>query len=420
MKILIASLLLTSASSLLAEVTPTDLRCEYRQNPMGIDIPSPRLSWVVSSSDAKARGVMQSAYRVIVASSKERLARDGGDLWDTGRVESSQSIHVAYSGKPVTSGTRAFWKVRLWDEKGKQSPWSNPAMWSMGLLDPNDWSAKWIGHDESTPYKNPRSPFRYLEKAHWIWSTGTGPEVFEKKLNIPDGSTPRDAMVVMSADHTFELSLNGERVGGSSFVRAPAVWDIARYLKTGENSIVVKASPCENLGAARPNAAENARGLIAAFHIEFKENKTPLDLVTDTSWSAATSSVLDLGAYGIPPWGEVGYTEERALPARMLRKEFEADRNIKHATAYISGLGLFEFYLNGSKIGDQVLSPGLTDYDKRVQYVTFDVTSQLKPGRNAIGLILGNGRFWAPRATVTHNPTRSFGYPKARMQLEIQ
>ena len=74
------------------------------------------------------------------------------------------------------------------------------------------------------------------------------------------------------------------------------------------------------------------------------------------------------------------------------------------ATAYVCGLGLFEFYLNGAKIGDQVLSPGLTDYDKRVQYVTFDVTRQIAAGRNAAGLILGNGRYWAPRGKVPGRP----------------
>ncbi len=117
--------------------------------------------------------------------------------------------------------------------------------------------------------------------------------------------------------------------------------------------------------------------------------------------------------------GEVGYTEERALPARMLRKEFVARGGVKRATAYVLGLGLFEMYLNGSKIGDHVLSPNLTDYEKRIFYVTFDVTNNVTAGKNVVGLILGNGRYWAPREKVPIG-MKNFGYPKARAQLEIE
>ncbi len=100
-------------------------------------------------------------------------------------------------------------------------------------------------------------------------------------------------------------------------------------------------------------------------------------------------------------------------------KNSSSAKKVKRATAYVSGLGLFEFYLNGAKVSDHVLSPGLTEYNKRTLYVTFDVTRQLTAGRNAMGLLLGNGRYWAPRATV---PTgmRSFGYPKAIVQLNLE
>jgi hypothetical protein len=119
------------------------------------------------------------------------------------------------------------------------------------------------------------------------------------------------------------------------------------------------------------------------------------------------------------PWGEVGYKEERVLPGRVLRKEFDLSKKVKRATAYVSGLGLFEFYVNGAKVSDHVLSPGLTEYNKRTLYVTYDVTRRLAAGRNAMGLLLGNGRYWAPRVLV---PTgmRSFGYPKAIVQLNLE
>ncbi len=109
----------------------------------------------------------------------------------------------------------------------------------------------------------------------------------------------------------------------------------------------------------------------------------------------------------------------KVLSARMLRHEFKVDKKIKSATAFISGLGLFEFYLNGEKIGDQVLAPGLTEYNKRTFYLTFDVSKNLQPDMNTIGVVLGNGRFFAPRAGGTER-TKTYGFPKMICQLEIE
>lgn len=111
--------------------------------------------------------------------------------------------------------------------------------------------------------------------------------------------------------------------------------------------------------------------------------------------------------------------EGHPLPARTLRREFTLDKQVTRATAYVCGLGLFEFHLNGEKVGDHVLEPALTEYNKREFYVTFDVTRQVAQGKNAIGVMLGNGRFYAPRAeSPTH--TRTFGYPKLRFQLRLE
>ncbi len=110
---------------------------------------------------------------------------------------------------------------------------------------------------------------------------------------------------------------------------------------------------------------------------------------------------------------------DRKLSARMLRHEFEAKKKIKSATTFISGLGLFELYLNGEKIGDQVLAPGLTEYNKRTFYMTFDVTEELKTGKNVIGVILGNGRYFAPRGNEP-TKTRTYGFPKVICQIEIE
>jgi len=137
---LLAALLLTSPAALHG-ITVNQLRCEYRDNPTGVDVPAPRLSWVLESD---ARGERQTAYRILVASSLERLQRDEGDLWDSGKVFSSEQNQIVYSGKPLASNMECCWKVQVWDKDGKPSAWSQPARWVMGLLKPADWRAKWI------------------------------------------------------------------------------------------------------------------------------------------------------------------------------------------------------------------------------------------------------------------------------------
>ncbi|QOI99399.1 MAG: family 78 glycoside hydrolase catalytic domain [Phycisphaeraceae bacterium] len=124
-----------------AHLTATELRCEYRTRPIGVESPAPRLSWTLHS---ERRGVTQSAYRILVSSSQERLAADEGDVWDSGRVTSSRSVHVEYAGRPLTSRRVCHWKVMAWDGEGVAGAWSEPSEWEMGLLEPADWSAGWI------------------------------------------------------------------------------------------------------------------------------------------------------------------------------------------------------------------------------------------------------------------------------------
>ncbi len=123
---------------------PRCLRCEYLENPLGIDVPRPRLSWHLTPRHAAERGQRQTAYQVLVASTPEALARDVGDRWDSGRIQSDQSIQVEYAGKALASGEVCYWKVRTCDAAGCPSPWSEAASWSMGLLQPGDWTGCWI------------------------------------------------------------------------------------------------------------------------------------------------------------------------------------------------------------------------------------------------------------------------------------
>jgi alpha-L-rhamnosidase len=420
-RILIPFFLLAAAAQA-SSIKPVDLRTEYRKDPLGIDETSPRLSWKLEASSPGARNLHQSAYRVIVASTPALAQSGRGDLWDSGKVGSDQSIHIAYQGKPLVSGQPVWWRVMVWDQAGQASSWSETARWSMGLLKPEDWKGKWIGRDEKTYYKDPHSPFQWLRDAQWIWFDEGDPAKqapaetrrFRASLNLPSDRAMKTATFVLGADNSFELFVNGEFAGKGNNPTLPMVLHIEPWLKPGANELLVVAR----------NTREDQAGVLGALRITF-ESGEPLMLCTGAHWEALRKedegwkAAKALGPFGMDPWGEVGLREEQALPARMLRKEFDVQPRLLRATAYVAGLGLSELYLNGAKAGDHVLSPALTEYEKRVFYVAHDITPMLKPGRNAVGLWLGNGRYWQPRRRIPL-PARGYGYPKAIAQIELE
>ena|ERR1700679_1469397 len=123
-----------------AALTPANLQCEYRVNPLGIDAWPPRLTWQVQSVERDQR---QTAYEIIVASDEKSLGQNIGDLWDSGKIPGDQTINVEYAGQTLSSREVCFWKVKVWDQQDTASDWSAPARWSMGLLNSNDWPASY-------------------------------------------------------------------------------------------------------------------------------------------------------------------------------------------------------------------------------------------------------------------------------------
>ncbi|HXX63065.1 MAG TPA: alpha-L-rhamnosidase, partial [Bacteroidota bacterium] len=118
-----------------------DLTCEYEKNPIGLDVPVPRLSWKLASVD---RDVMQSAYEIRVGGDSASVTSGESLIWQTGKVMSERSLFVEYGGPPLESKKSYVWQVRVWDNHGNSSAWSTPCSWEMGLLRPSDWLAKWI------------------------------------------------------------------------------------------------------------------------------------------------------------------------------------------------------------------------------------------------------------------------------------
>lgn len=429
-------------------LNPDRLRCEYLLEPLGIEALRPRLSWELQALSPSARSQKQTAYQIVVASSEVFLKQDLGNLWDSGKIQSDQSVHVAYGGRALFSHQVCWWKLRVWDEDDRVSAWSSPSFWTMGQLKPEEWKAQWIGFDSSgKPIE-----FTELSRASWIRHPGSsasaiGPETktfFRRQFVIPEDKKINRVLCGMAGVDSFNLYVNGQEV---NFGFDPKIVEFSQWSKIvdllafkenwGQVVEITGLQPGTNILAVvlqNPKSANShSAGLIGALRIEFS-NGEPMLVITNTDWKSShleaegwQDKIFDdskwapaqqLGPYGMEPWGEMR-SEFRRLPARMLRREFVLEKKIKRATAYVSGLGFYDFYLNGQKVEDHFMDPGLTEYSKRIFYNTYEVASLLKTGDNAVGIILGNGRFFAPRIRIPVE-TKSFGYPKLLFEMRIE
>jgi alpha-L-rhamnosidase len=415
--------LLTPA--LLASVTLTGLRCESLVNPLGIDAKPPRLSWQL---EASARGVKQSAYQILVASRASDLQAGRADLWDSGKVMSDASVLVPYAGWPLASHQACFWKVRVWDATGRVSAWSQPAHWSMGLLAPADWRAQWIGLDGVDETNQ-------LGGTSWIWHPGGKPEeqapvetvYFRRVITIPADRVIKQAVFEYTGDNECRGWLGAFDLGARNNFKTVKWNDITTRLQPGQTYVF-------GLVGWNEGREPNPAGVIGRLTIEFTTG-APLVVRTDDQWKTAKTaepgwnavnfddskwaSAKVIGPAGMQPWGDTRTAEERRIAARWLRKEFTVGKSVRRAIVGYSGVGSSELYLNGKKVGDEVLSPAASQYDKRVYYVTHDVTKQLRRGGNALGVVLAGGRFASDRSKV-YAGTVNFGWPKLLLHLRLE
>jgi len=409
----------TSAARGEGALRPVDLRCEYRTNPLGIDAPSPRLSWKLEAINPAARGLSQFAYRILAASSQTLLQRNEGDLWDSGKVTGDTSIQIAYQGKPLTSGQMVWWKVQIWDNGREASEWSEAAQWSMGLLAASDWKGKWIGFDGGEPKPE-------LAQAQWIRAgkPGLGTAYFRRTFELSRHRPISDVIVSVVGSGATRFTVNDGFYRESKEGKVPLAVDVTGLLQPGTNVVTISVTntgsePAAAIGFIELNWPDGERKMLCTGN-EWRASAAEVSdwkkaTFNDSSWEQAKV----LGPYGMSPWGDVVAGRRTVLPARMLRKEFKAPSQIKRATLYVSGLGLFEAYLNGAKVGSDALANTLSQYDKRVYYTTYDVTKLLRSGANALGVMLGSGRYFAPRQWMSID-MRMFGYPKLLLQLEME
>ena len=281
-------------------LVPNHLRCEYRLNPLGLDVVAPRLSWALESAD---RGQTQRAYHVLVADSVAALAADQGTLWDSGRVESGRSAQVGYAGAPLLSEQRCWWKVRVWDQAGHTTGYSEPAYWQMGLLSPSDWQAQWISLDTGSENEMGMRPAPYLRRVFAV-----------------EGGLTR-ATLHTAAKGLYRLRLNGQAVSEDALTpdwtdyRQRIIYntyDVTSLIQTGENvlgAVLGDGWYCGYIGfqGHRAHYGDRPR-LLAQLHLELEDGQVVV-VGTDSQWRGSSGPIL----YSDMLMGEA-YDARREMP----------------------------------------------------------------------------------------------------------
>jgi len=413
-------------------LVPAHLRCEYRVNPEGIGEPAPRLGWELGAT-ADARGVRQTAYRILVASSPELLASGQGDLWDTGKVASDATQQIVYGGKPLGSRRQCWWQVSVWDEAGRESDRSAPARWSMGLLQPADWQAQWIGLDTAAPADgtelNNEARAR-LQKQRWAFASldvsKTAPLMASVcgVLTLPPEKKLVRAALALTPDQVCEVTVNGKPIGEVTRWEQMRPVDITAALRSGENAIGLAITQYDGYQPA----------VLGEVELQFADGSAQV-VPIDAAWKFATNAPAgwDLPGFADGDWQPLLVDPQRRnpwdgppqtftdylSPAPFLRKTFTVSKPVRRATIYSTALGVYELQLNGARVGTDYLTPGWTEFRSRVQYQTYDVTAQVREGANALGAILGDGWY---ASVLSYTGQRYFygGYPRLLAQLEIE
>jgi alpha-L-rhamnosidase len=396
--------------------TPVHLRCEYRENPLGIDAPAPRLSW---QSDSSERNWKQASYQLLVASSPDRLRSGQADIWDSGKTSSDESVGIAYKGPALESRKRYYWRVRVWDAGGSGAESTEDAWWEMGFLHAQDWKAKWI------TWRNPEDEADRKD-IRWIWVKGqdalaVSPKITANfRVNVSLSEKPRDAVLLLAVRGDYVAKVNGVEVGKKHEWGTFDRRDIVDELKVGDNivEIAVTAPEIPRFG---PNAgAQTTKAALAALIKITGPSGSTKRIPSGETWQAsaennsswqAASVVANLGDTRL---GDPGPMPE---PAALFRHAIEISKSVARARLYVTALGSYRVYLNGKRVSSDVLTPDFTDYRKRVLYQTYDVTEHFNRGKNQISALLGDGWYGSP---LTWVGMHFFALPtRFRAQLEL-
>jgi alpha-L-rhamnosidase len=407
----------------------TVLETEHASTPLAVAAARPRLGWLLDATShgrSADRGQRQTAYRIVVNESGDHR------VWDSGTVAGAQSHDIRYGGPALRPTTRYTWRVKVADARGHWSGWSRDA-WFETALAADGWRGSWIGSPAAV------TPAPDLNGTSWIWYPEGDPasdapaatRYFRGSFDLT--TVPDGARLVMTGDDGFTAWVNGAEAGGRApdpaqeNWRNPIVVSVAGELRTGRNTIAVAAT----------NGRAGPAGLLGRLQLTGPDGKVIRTVDTDGAWRAADrepagdwkapgfddsgwSAAKVLTAWGGQPWGKVSAAAP-TLPEPLLRREFPlAAKRVARARLYAAAGGYTELSVNGRRVGDEVLEPGFTRYDRRVEYVTHDVTRLLRDGGNVLGARLGRG-FYGMRQPNTWNWHQApwTGEPRLLAQLVV-
>ena len=371
-------------------VAVTDLEVENAPTPLGLDTVPPRFSWRL---EASRNAVLQSAYQVQVGSDADELAAGSADVWDSGEVSSSDNAQVRYAGPALASETRYHWRVRVWDEAGVASAWSEPSWFETGIADEGWSAAEWISHVEDIPWPSFDDFeltmqatvdngalgvfFRYDESSSgYMWqirNTANGAFIRpHTRTNGGYASLGDFALGEVDVTQPFELTIAAEGSTITTSIDGVEV-DSREHTAFSAGTIGFRTSGSE---AGRVDDVTVTQSDTVVFSADFTDdNPFAGGEIVDGELDVSGDTLL------VPP--------PPASP--RLREEFILTKPVAQARLYMSGLGYSVAHLNGSRVGTAVLDPGQTDYSDSVHYTAADVTDLVQQGANAIGVELGRG-----------------------------
>lgn len=315
------SSLLSTVLHAVSPLTPQRLRCEYLENPLGLDVATPRLGWIVAG---EGRARHQTAYQILVARNEAELQAGRGTLWDSGKVLSDETNAIAYAGSALGSAERVCWSVRVWDEQDRPSAWSPAAWWETGLLHPADWHGRWIA----------RSAYQV-----GLHEPPPRPPLLRRSFSL--SGKVRNARAYIVGLGYFELSLNGQRVGDHlldpGYTRydrrvLAVTHDVTAALRNGENVIgVMLGNGWFNVETQAVWLFDTAPWratprLLLELRVDYEDGRTET-ISSDGTWKTGDSAITFSSIYSgefydarleQPDWDQAGFDDGSWTPALVV------------------------------------------------------------------------------------------------------
>ena len=436
--VLVATPSAWSASAVLGK--PTALKADSLTRPLGIDTAKPLLSWQLQDG---TWGAKQTAYEVIVSSKLSASGMLKPDIWDSGRVVSGQSVDVSYAGPALNGQKRYYWQVRVWGKDGKPYPVSDASWWETGLLTASEWKAKWIGYEAPELHSVREAGATWITNSAVPSYTSRADTTHDFRFSFPVQNRVKRAVLYTTGQDTAAAWVNGKQVL-EAHVLPPwkqMPWkgyvskDVTTELHPGQNLLAIGITHYY-VESGQPAPVDTRSPMSMCLYLLMEDGSTQVLSSASPGWKAAlnapegwhTTGFKDASWKNAEPYtnndpaaGDPNVGNPLPTgPVAILRHVFQEAKPIASARLYATALGAYKFRINGKEVGDQILSPGWMDFRQHVPYQVYDVTAQVKVGKNAIAALLAPG--WYSTPLIGFGQPNNYGstQPALKAQLRIE